>query len=139
MKITKDCLEKLMQENKSINEIAKIFNCSETTIYRNIKKFNLKKDKPIYQNEEWLKKELINKDILTIANDVNVDHHTISRWIKRFNIDISKIEKRHLYRNKEWLTNQSFIFNSISELCNKYNFKECTVRCWANKFNIELK
>lgn len=125
---------KILLESKTANEIAEDKGCGINTVYRYIKKFNLEKQKPMYQNKEWLSEQLINSSIEQIAINSNCDSHTISRWIKKFNLK----KTTPLYQNKEWLIEQIKKFKNVKELATQYNLNEYTLKDWYRKYNLSF-
>lgn len=123
-------------EEKSVAQIAKDYNCSENTIRRAMKKYELvKTSKKPYQNKETLLDMLQTKTVQEIANHFNVDEHTISRWINKN--DISFNDKK-LYRNKGWLEQKLKEFNgSLSEISKVTGYKKDTMLEWCYKFNLK--
>lgn len=127
-------LKLLLQQGETVSKISELYSCGEMTVYRAINKYGLKKEKPIYQNKEWLQKEISCKTIDQVASEQKVDSKTICRWIKKFNIK----KNSPLYQNKEWLEKQRKKFNTIKELADAYDFSEYTVSDWCRKYNIKF-
>lgn len=74
-----------VNKNKTYEEIATKLNCHSDTIYRYVKKNNLKR---IYQSKEWLEEKHY-KDKLNIKQISEIAHtttHTIKNYFNRFGI-----------------------------------------------------
>lgn len=132
--IDKNKLEKDLLE-KSVIIIAKEYGCSESTVRRAMKKYNLTKDnKRSYHNKEVLLDLLKTKSVQEIADCFSVDVHTISRSIKKNNISF---DEKKLYRNKEWLDQKLREFNgSLSQISKATGYKKDTMLEWCYKFNL---
>ena len=87
--------KKLLQNklnNKSIDEISEELKVDISTIKRWIKKFDLElnKEKPLYQNKEWLiEKANQFNTIKEIADKYNLNEYTLSCWYRKFNIKLN--------------------------------------------------
>lgn len=129
----KEELKELLK-NHTVAEISIIKGCGEITVYRYIKKYNLKKEKPLYQNREWLIKKLKFKTIQDIAIEANCNNITISRWMKKFKIS----KEKPLYQNKEWLMEQTKKFKNAKAVADHYGMIEDTINSWYRRYNIKF-
>ena len=118
----------------SVSEIANIKKCDEITVYRYIQNYNLKKDKPLYQNKKWLTEKLKTKNINEIAIELNCDSHTITRWMKKFDLKKDK----PLYQNEKWLIEQTKKFKNAKEVADHFNMVEDTINSWYRRYNIKF-
>jgi len=93
----KDWLEELYtKRRKTIYEIAKLANCSSSTIERYLHKFNIPiqynkgraKAEERYRDKDWLKEQYVDKgkDQEEIANEIGIQQSTISSWLVKFGI-----------------------------------------------------
>ncbi len=89
--IKKNELQNLLKNNLSINKIAEHFNCSEKTILRNIKDYNLSKDNLIIENK---KNDLILKEKLLKLESEN------KKLLKELSIKEDELNDFFLLENK---------------------------------------
>jgi transposase len=153
--IPKEELFKLyVEQKKSANEIAKIYNVAHTTILDKLEKYGIekrkdKKLKDIPNLKEELKRLYIKegKTMEEIASIFNVSKEAIFKWLKKFKIErkiptisieksdkkLSEIPKEELKQILTDLYNKGLSLAQIAEL---YSTTKQAVREWFLKFNI---
>ena len=94
MNLNKENLQKLLEENKTLKQIAEIFKTSDSTIKRRIKTFKIiKEDKFIkFDNKNWLYEQYItlNKSMEKIAEENNVSRFVILKRLEKYDIKKTK-------------------------------------------------
>ena len=94
MNLNKENLQKLLEENKTLKQIAEIFKTSDSTIKRRIKTFEIiKEDKFIkFDNKNWLYEQYItlNKSMEKIAEENNVSRFVILKRLEKYDIKKTK-------------------------------------------------
>lgn len=106
--IDKKELENLVNQKLSVEKIAKQLNCSETSVYRYLKKYNLNilADPKIYKqydssnDEEIIKMYNSGKSSTDIARYFGITHNTVLTHLDHCGI------KRRNYSESQWMYNQ---------------------------------
>jgi predicted DNA-binding protein YlxM (UPF0122 family)/5-methylcytosine-specific restriction endonuclease McrA len=142
--IKKETLQKLYyEEEKTLQEIANIFNCSKNSIVNIMKKYNLKRRvhtlKPIGNKE--LLNQLYTYDNLSlseIGRIFNCANHTIKAWLKRFNISIRESKDLNITKEKldELYSKKELSISKITVLTNSTKSKVLTK---MNAFGIKRR
>lgn len=144
-------------------QIAEECNCSDGTIRRWMKYFNISvrsesearslRHSAIeakYKNPEFLRNEYINKkkSSVKIAEELGCTRPTILEWLRHFDIPVRNISDGtsagmgsydRKFADKEWLLDKYMnSWASVEEIANKCNTDTDTIYRWLKKFNIPI-
>ena len=136
--------------NRNPEDIAKECGVDTVTIYRQLRDFDLLKQRksiiqlkehPTYQNKKWLEERYVTQKKTTkeIADEINVDANTILTWLKIHNI---KIRGSHtgIWIDKEWLKHQYLDLNkSADRIARESGTSESNIFSWLKRHGIEIR
>lgn len=89
--------QKYVSEELTMREIADICDCTNPTIYRKLKQFDIETRKEgkrqedgKYNNEDWLRQQYVQKErsAPAIAHECGVNRTTIYRRLRKFGIEV---------------------------------------------------
>jgi transposase len=133
--------ELYLNQGLSQEELASEFDCSATTVYRWLSKFEIEKrrEEHPWRDEQALRELYVDDGLTTyeIADEFNCAHSTIVRWTNRHGIERDKGERP--WRDKDTLY-ELYVEKDLTqaEIGEKLNVNRSTIREWLHRHDIPV-